>query len=145
MKKKSLDTWSVGVVCTPSKFGQEESDESIVKINTESSIKKYPNKSVEIETMHKLEKKLVQQRSKNTISDVKIDPHGDVLPPGPEGEAMKKRIWAILEKHRNVFSAETGDAGDTFMTDVEMVDTGGGLTLNTARNMVNQIPETQKE
>ena len=143
-KTPSMDLWSTKA-CTPSKFGLESSDPSVIKIKTAEAIKKYPNKSVEIETMHKLEKKLVQQRSKNTIDDVKIDPDGNVLPPGQEGEKMRAQIRSILEKHKVVFSCDTGDAGDSFMTDVEMNDSGGCLTLNTARNMVNQIPEAQKE
>ena len=144
LKQVNVDSWSVRVANTTSRV-RDESDWRILPIKTSDIIKKCSVKSADIETMHKLEKKLVEQRKINTVHEVSIDPHGDVLPKGPEGEKMKARIRGVLERHKEVFCADTGDAGNILTTDVEIVDTGQSLTLNTARNMMNSAPESERE
>ena len=140
-----VDNWSCQIANTNSKY-KDEDDWRILSIKTEEMIRKFPVKSTDIATMHKLEKRLFEQRNVNTVNDVQIDPHGNVLPKGPEGVAMRNRILEILNRHKRVFGGDTGDAGDVLTTDVEIRETGQNLlTLNTARNMMNSNNEIQKE
>ena len=144
VRPRSLDNWSCMIANTTSK-NKDESDWRILPIKTDDIIRKCSVKSSEILTMHGLEKKLAAQRKVNTVNEVQIDPEGNVLPEGLEGERMKKRIREILERHKEVFSGDTGDAGHILTTDVEIVDTGQTMTVNTARNMVNNITQAEKD
>ena len=81
---------------------------SPIEISTEKILNSSHANDVEMKIMHHIEKIAAKNKATFSISEVKIDPNNELIPPGNKGIDMKNQILNILNKYPKVFRGDIG-------------------------------------